>query len=88
MEKLFQLTPIFDKIARYQISHLYRQDIAVVSGGFLAGDRQTLASFYQHYHWKIIRLLTYERIVDDDQVPSNVCSVYSKVFSDNSGASN
>ncbi|KAI1713267.1 protein HtrL [Ditylenchus destructor] len=64
---LIKLTPYSDDIKRYGIKDLYRQDVAVISGGFLAGDRETLSKFYQHYHWKVVRLIMHHQVVDDDQ---------------------
>ncbi|KAI1708503.1 protein HtrL [Ditylenchus destructor] len=64
---LIKLTPYSDDIKRYGIKDLYRQDVAVISGGFLAGDRETLSKFYQHYHWKVVRLIMHQQVVDDDQ---------------------
>jgi len=55
-------------MSRYTLDKLYRQDWAVICGGFLASDKKTIKKFYQAYHWKVVELALRERAVDDDQV--------------------
>ncbi|KAJ1350095.1 hypothetical protein KIN20_005811 [Parelaphostrongylus tenuis] len=37
---LIKLTPIHDSITHYTIDKLYRRNLSVISGGFIAGDKR------------------------------------------------
>nr|CAD2194027.1 unnamed protein product [Meloidogyne enterolobii] len=47
---LIKLTPPTDLITHYNLQSLYRQDISVISGGFLAGDRNSIIRLHQLYY--------------------------------------
>uniref|UniRef100_A0A914ED89 Uncharacterized protein n=1 Tax=Acrobeloides nanus TaxID=290746 RepID=A0A914ED89_9BILA len=64
---LTKITPFYDPITRYTIDKLYRQDWSVVSGGFLAGNKQAVQRYYRYYHWKVVELLFKHQMIDDDQ---------------------
>uniref|UniRef100_A0A914HGM0 Uncharacterized protein n=1 Tax=Globodera rostochiensis TaxID=31243 RepID=A0A914HGM0_GLORO len=61
-----KLTPPGDLMMRYGLEELYRQDVAVLSGGFLAGDRRAVTRFHREHHRMFLELLEKGR-VDDDQ---------------------
>jgi hypothetical protein len=63
-----KLTPPSDHIHRYRLGDLYRRDVAVLSGGFLAGDAPTIARFYALYQARFVALVRDQGRVDDDQV--------------------
>uniref|UniRef100_A0A915AE91 Uncharacterized protein n=1 Tax=Parascaris univalens TaxID=6257 RepID=A0A915AE91_PARUN len=63
---LIKVTPDFDKISRYSIKDLYRKDWAVISGGFLGGNRYAINRFHRFYHRLVLDLIS-QRFVDDDQ---------------------
>ncbi|CAK5073128.1 unnamed protein product [Meloidogyne enterolobii] len=62
---LIKLTPPTDLITHYNLQSLYR-DISVISGGFLAGDRNSIIRLHQLYYKKFINLIEKQK-VDDDQ---------------------
>ncbi|VDM46850.1 unnamed protein product [Toxocara canis] len=63
---LIKVTPEFDEITRYTINDLYRKDWAVVSGGFLGGDRSAINRFHRFYQRLVLDLIS-QRLIDDDQ---------------------
>lgn len=65
---LAKVTPYFDDIKRYSLKDLYRQDRAVISGGFFGGDQEAVENLYHRYNGKVVELLFRYRVVDDDQV--------------------
>ncbi|KAI6202556.1 hypothetical protein M3Y96_00961300 [Aphelenchoides besseyi] len=68
MISVIKLTPSYDKLSRYTAKVLYRQDEAVISGGFLGGgDRRAVSRFYSAFHWKVVEMLFRRQMVDDDQ---------------------
>ncbi|KAL3083331.1 hypothetical protein niasHS_011133 [Heterodera schachtii] len=63
---VIKLTPPRDLLSRYSLKQLYRQDVAVLSGGFLAGDRRAVTQLHREHHRMFLELLEKGR-VDDDQ---------------------
>ncbi|VDK48163.1 unnamed protein product [Anisakis simplex] len=63
---LIKVTPEYDQISRYTINDLYRKDWAVISGGFLGGDRDAINQFHRSYQHLILDLIS-QRRADDDQ---------------------
>lgn len=37
---LIKVTPYFDEVSSYDLKRLYRKNVALLSGGFIAGDKQ------------------------------------------------
>lgn len=54
-------------IFRYKLEMVYRKQKTVISGGFLAGDLNTINRFHVFFHKVFMQLLD-NRKIDDDQV--------------------
>ncbi|CAI5453043.1 unnamed protein product [Caenorhabditis angaria] len=63
---LIKLTPHYDKLTNYGLHNLYRRNWAVLSGGFIAGDKHSIEQLHSIIHRRFIRLI-YQNYVDDDQ---------------------
>lgn len=75
-----KMTPAHDKVSRYSITHLYRADWTVVSGGFIAGDSYTINRFYRFYHKTFLELLDSGKIDDDQTVLTMMLKNYGSLF--------
>lgn len=63
---LIKLTPEYDKMTNYNLDNLYRKNWAVLSGGFIAGDKHSVEQLHAMVHRRFIQLI-YQDKVDDDQ---------------------
>uniref|UniRef100_A0A8R1DY84 Uncharacterized protein n=2 Tax=Caenorhabditis japonica TaxID=281687 RepID=A0A8R1DY84_CAEJA len=63
---LIKVTPYFDAVSNYDLKKLYRKNVALLSGGFIAGDKHSIAQLHSIIHRKFIQLI-YQNHVDDDQ---------------------
>uniref|UniRef100_A0A1I7ZBA6 Uncharacterized protein n=1 Tax=Steinernema glaseri TaxID=37863 RepID=A0A1I7ZBA6_9BILA len=63
---LIKLTPKGNLVSKYDLGSLYRINISVVSGGFLAGDAEAIHNFYVLFQRRIVELLA-RNVIDDDQ---------------------
>ncbi|CAO4379406.1 unnamed protein product [Caenorhabditis nigoni] len=63
---LIKVTPEFDGLRDYDLSRLYRKNVALLSGGFIAGDKHSIGQLHSIIHRKFIQLI-YQKRVDDDQ---------------------
>ncbi|KAI1715800.1 protein HtrL [Ditylenchus destructor] len=64
---ILKLAPTNDSITLYNKDKLYRQNITLVGGEFLAGDAQTIDKFHKTYERKIVDIAYNDRMVDDDE---------------------
>ncbi|CAB3397995.1 unnamed protein product [Caenorhabditis bovis] len=63
---LIKLTPVYDKLSSYNLDKLYRKNWAVLSGGFIAGDKHSIGQLHHLISRKFVQLI-YQKYVDDDQ---------------------
>lgn len=86
IHRKLKLTPKEDLLNEYSLEKLYRRDVAVVAGGFLAGDRNTIARFHKLYQARFSKLVLDEDKIDDDQVHTFIGSILFaiKLFLDSS----
>ena len=63
---LIKVTPPSDPAQKYGLSQLYRQDVSVFSGGFIAGNAKSIQRLHWLHRQKFIALLGRHK-VDDDQ---------------------
>ncbi|CAI2353180.1 unnamed protein product [Caenorhabditis sp. 36 PRJEB53466] len=63
---LIKVTPYFDTVSDYDLKRLYRKNVALLSGGFIAGDKHSIGQLHSIIHRKFIQLI-YQNHVDDDQ---------------------
>uniref|UniRef100_A0A158P657 Metallophos domain-containing protein n=1 Tax=Angiostrongylus cantonensis TaxID=6313 RepID=A0A158P657_ANGCA len=77
---LIKLTPIHDPISRYTIDSLYRHNLSVVSGGFLAGDKRSIGQLHTLVHRKFIELTYYKKVDDDQTVLVLAINSYPRLF--------
>ncbi|KAF7638418.1 hypothetical protein Mgra_00002096, partial [Meloidogyne graminicola] len=77
---LIKLTPPTDSINNYNLNKLYRQDISVISGGFIAGDKNSIFQLHQIYYKKFIYLINKQKIDDDQTILVLLINEYPKFF--------
>ncbi|KAL7073608.1 hypothetical protein ACQ4LE_006934 [Meloidogyne hapla] len=77
---LIKLTPPTDFVNRYNLQSLYRQDISVISGGFIAGDRNSIFRLHQLYYKKFIYLIEKQKIDDDQTMLVLLINEYPEFF--------
>ncbi|GMS87401.1 hypothetical protein PENTCL1PPCAC_9576, partial [Pristionchus entomophagus] len=63
---VIKVTPDHDKMSNWSLDKLYRQNWSVISGGFLAGERDAIGQLHTLVHRKFVELINMDR-VDDDQ---------------------
>ncbi|EFP04483.1 hypothetical protein CRE_21018, partial [Caenorhabditis remanei] len=63
---LIKVTPDFDDLKKYDLPKLYRKNVALISGGFIAGDKHAIGQLHSIIHRKFIQLI-YQNRIDDDQ---------------------
>lgn len=63
---LIKVTPYFDELSDYDLKKMYRKNVALISGGFIAGDKHAIGQLHSIIHRKFIQLI-YQNHVDDDQ---------------------
>uniref|UniRef100_A0A915N2A3 Uncharacterized protein n=1 Tax=Meloidogyne javanica TaxID=6303 RepID=A0A915N2A3_MELJA len=56
------------------------QDISVISGGFLAGDRNSIIRLHQLYYKKFINLIEKQKIDDDQTMLVLLINEYPELF--------
>uniref|UniRef100_A0AC35UB64 Protein-tyrosine phosphatase n=1 Tax=Rhabditophanes sp. KR3021 TaxID=114890 RepID=A0AC35UB64_9BILA len=75
-----KLTPTQDKINKYTLDTIYRKDLAVISGGVIAGDREAISRFYRFFYKNFVDMLDAHKADDDQTTMLMTIKHYASLF--------